>query len=1046
MKKLLLTCFIFCNLVFLPLFAADDVVSFISYPCVSPDGQTVVFTYDKDLWKVGIDGGTAYRLTALDGRASLPVFSPDGRHIAFSASPDGNTNVFVMPADGGEITQLTFHEAADRIDSWSWDMQYIYFHSSRENMSAIYRISPKGGTPERLSKHYFNIPHHAVEHPHTGALIFTESWESLNQVQRKRYRGAHRPDLLSYHFEEDVFEQLTDFEGKDLWPTIDREGNIYFASDELNQEYNLYVLQDEEKLPLTNFDTSIGRPRVSANGEKIVFEKDYRLHVYDVASGEVDTPGIRLFHKNTLPLEKGFQVRDNISWFDVSPDNKKLAFVSRGELFVSDIDGNFVRHIVTNPRERVTEVVWAADNKTLYYFRTNDGWANLYSIAADGRGLEQMLEERQATSRLLVPNHDRTKAVYLSGREHVMLLDMESGDNNIVVTEQLWGIQNSIPRFSPDGRYLLFTAYRNFEQNILVHDLEADSTMWLTHTGMSERHPHWSPCGQYVYFASDRLQPNYPRGNTEDRLYRIPLSRFAPPSKTAAFDALFKDDEEEDNDDENETGDSDLHIVFDPEDLVDRWESIRVAGIGRHTMPNVFSHGDGQLVYFVSNHDKGQWALWKLEVKDFEDSRPERIDGASPGGSLRMVEAGSDLYLLAGGNIQKLGKGSGKMEAVSINHTFSRNLANEFSQIFYETWAALDENFYTDDFHGIDWPAMRDRYAAHLPFVGTRDDLRRLINDMLGELNASHTGFASFGEEERTFYSARSAETGLVFSADSPLVVERIIARSNLDLSELPVQPGDVLVAVNNRMVSESENRNRYFYFPDMPEELVLKFLRDGEEIEVVTRPHTYGQISNLYYDEWIRENRNYVAEKTDGRLAYVYMKNMSEGALNQFIIDISTHAMDKEGLIFDIRFNRGGNVHDDVLQFLSQRTYLTWRYRGTPDAPQPNFAPSDHPIVMLINERSLSDAEMTAEGFDALGLGTIIGTETYRWIIFTSGKMMVDGSFTRLPAWGCYSLDGDNLELRGVAPHIPVYNSFHDRQRGIDPQLDRAIEEALGR
>ncbi len=220
--------------------------------------------------------------------------------------------------------------------------------------------------------------------------------------------------------------------------------------------------------------------------------------------------------------------------------------------------------------------------------------------------------------------------------------------------------------------------------------------------------------------------------------------------------------------------------------------------------------------------------------------------------------------------------------------------------------------------------------------------------------------------------------------------------------------------------------------------------LSNGNEFEVVTRPHTTGQISNMLYDEWIEANRACVAEKTGGRVGYVYMKNMSAGALNQFIIDMSTKAMNKDALILDIRFNRGGNVHDEVLLFLSQRTYLTWRYRGTPDAPQPNFAPSDNPIVRLINERSLSDAEMTAEGFDALGLGTIIGTETCRWIIFASGKMMVDGSFTRLPSWGCYSLGGDNLELRGVAPHIPVHNTFHDRQRGVDPQLDRAIDALL--
>ncbi len=198
------------------------------------------------------------------------------------------------------------------------------------------------------------------------------------------------------------------------------------------------------------------------------------------------------------------------------------------------------------------------------------------------------------------------------------------------------------------------------------------------------------------------------------------------------------------------------------------------------------------------------------------------------------------------------------MEAISIEHRFSRNLANEFSQIFFETWAALDENFNAEDFHGVDWPGMRDRYAEHLPYVRTRDDLRRLVNDMLGELNASHTGFSSFGKEEETFYSARTAETGIVFSDDSPLTVERIITKSHPDLTEKAIRPGDKLLSVNGRPVDPTINRNRFFYFADMPEELVLEFSRNGDEFEVVTRPHSHHHISALLYDEWIAENRRY--------------------------------------------------------------------------------------------------------------------------------------------------------------------------------------------
>jgi tricorn protease len=1010
---------------------------FISDPTLSPDGQVIVFSYENDLWRVDAAGGTAFRITGMNGREFSPRFSPDGRWIAFSATVDGNTNVYVVPASGGEIRQLTFHQAEDLVETWAWDSRHVYFSSDRYNMNSIYKIPVDGGTPVRIFDHYFNLPHHLAVNPVTNDYVFTDSWESLRFPERKRYVGEHRPDLLSYNPRSREFRKITDYEGKDMWPTIDREGNLFFVSDEHNKEYNLYTIRNDRKTVLTRFETSIGRPQVSADGSRVVFEKDYQVMLFDVASGRTSTPEIRLFQANTLPIDLSFQVKGNITWFDVSPDNKKLAFVSRGELFVSDVEGKFVRHIKTNPAERITEVAWAGDNFTLFYFRTNKGYTNLYSIAADGRGEEKKVHEAQANARLLTLSPDRSQGVFLSGRNHVMLLEVDNQRTRNLVSDELWGFQNSVPRFSPDGNHVVFTAFRNFEQNILVYNIRERETIELTNTGVSERLPYWSPCGRYIYFVTDRFQPNYPRGNTQDRVFRIPLERVQPPKRSDRFDALFV----ESQDDKNEAAPV---ISIDMTRIQERWEPMNVANIGRQWSPHVFRIKGEDVLLFTSNHDKGEFALWKMELKPFEDNKPVRIDGASPGMNAWITQAGDDLYMIARGNVHKINLSSNKADAIDISFSFSRNLRNEFAQIFHETWAVIEENFYAEDFHGVNWSAMRERYAAHLPHVRTRENLRVLLNDMLGELNASHMGFASRGDEEKPFYSLRTVETGIVFDNQRPFRVDRVLTNSNLDLTQTPIKQGDVLVAVEGRRTNLDENRNRLFYFPEVPEEITLTFNRAGEEFDVRIRPHTPGQISQLKYDEWIAQNREYVTERTGGRVAYVFMKDMGQRSLEQFLIDMSTHAMDKDALILDIRFNRGGNVHDDVLQFLSQRPYLTWKYRGGEMAPQPNFAPSANPIALLINERSLSDAEMTAEGFRQLGLGTIIGTETYRWIIFTSGRTMVDGSSCRLPSWGCFTLDGKNLELTGVAPDIEVFNSFHDRLNNRDPQLDRAIEHML--
>jgi C-terminal processing protease CtpA/Prc len=313
---------------------------------------------------------------------------------------------------------------------------------------------------------------------------------------------------------------------------------------------------------------------------------------------------------------------------------------------------------------------------------------------------------------------------------------------------------------------------------------------------------------------------------------------------------------------------------------------------------------------------------------------------------------------------------------------------------------------------------------------------------MLGELNSSHQGFSSFGEEEATQLKAATMETGILFEDKSPYKVKLVLSKSAADNKEVTVQKGDVLVKVNGEAVDEQADRYAYFTRPSMDKELKLSFKRGDQLIEV--KVHPQNEISTNLYDAWIDANQKRVDEKSGKRIAYSCMKNMGQGELEHFLIDMTKQLVNRDALILDLRYNTGGNVHDEVLRFLEQRSYLQWKYREGKISTQSNFYPNDKPIVLLTNEQSLSDAEMTAAGFKALKLGKIIGNDTYHWIIFTSGARLVDGSFVRLPSWGCYTLEGKDLELNGVQPDIKVVNSFEDKINGRDPQLDKAIEEIL--
>ncbi|SDK21485.1 tricorn protease [Catalinimonas alkaloidigena] len=1049
MKKLFLLCL-------LPLLAhAQSDVRFISSPTLSPDGQTLYFSYAGDLWRMRAGEPMATRLTGMDGQETNARVSPDGQWLAFSGSPSGNQDLYVMPTAGGPIRQLTFHEADDELNSWSWDSKTLYFTSDRMSRQAGFRVAVEGGTPTPVFTHYFNNAHDLHEHPTSGELFFNDTWESSYFTYRQGYHGPYNPDIQSYNPKTGAYKKYTTYDGKDFWPTIDRNGTLYFVSTEGNGTYNLYTWANNQPKRLTNFDSPVREPQVSADGTKVVFEKDYQLWLYDTQAGTARQVPVQAPQYNPLPQAQDFDVKGEISDFDVSPDNQKLAFVSRGELFVSDVEGKFIRQLRTNPTERVEEVKWLDDNRTLLFSQTADGYPNWFTMAADGSGTPQQRTQDTQSNRLISLNPARTQAVYLSGRNEVRLMNLKNFTSKTLVNDELWGFYNPVPRFSPDGAYVAFTAYRDFEQDIFVHHLATGETHNLTQTGVSESAPFWSPDGRSLFFDGNLTQPNYPMGAGEVHIYQMMLHPYDAPYRSDELARLFTAETPAQDNGKAKKKKKDADAQPEPKappvtiDFREPMERLHQRGpeFGSQADPYVIEQ-DGQLVlFYVSDHAEGNRTLWKTVIAPFDENKTSQVTGLDNVGSYALAGAKGSYYLLTNGKLYTLNTKEGKVEPITLSYHFARNLENEFQQMFYELWAGLEENYYAENFHGADWRAVRDRYATYLPDVASRADLRRLITDMLGELNSSHLGFSSSGDEEKPFYQTKTATVGLVFDHENPYRVQALVTegpalQTDSTGTAKNIRPGDVLTHVNGVAVAPDRNRESYFTAPTLDQEMVLTFSRSGRSHDVKLHPESYYAFRDRLYEEWIDSNQRYVDQHSDERIAYIHMKNMGQGELERFMREMVSEGYRKDALILDLRYNTGGNVHDKVLQFLSRRPYLRWKYREGQPTPQPNFAMADKPIILLTNEQSLSDAEVTAAGFKALQLGKIVGTDTYHWIIFTSGKGLVDGSFYRLPSWGTYSLDGKDLEATGVQPDVEVPETFADRQQGKQPQLDRAIQE----
>jgi len=1005
---------------------------FLSNPSLTPDGSVIYFCFETDIWKTDAKGGQAVRVTAMPGNETNPRVSPDGEWLAFSSNQYGNNDIYVMPLTGGEIKQLSFHSAADEVNSWSWDSKSIYFSSSRYNRQAGYKVSRDGGTPQRVFRdYYFSFDHNLAEHPTTGEIFFNDTWESSNQVQRKRYKGPFNPDIQSYNPVSKQYKRYTDYIGKDFNATLNAKGDLYFISDEGTGEYNLFTITNSKKSALTNFKTSIKTPQVNAAGGKIVFQKDYQLWLYDVSTARAEKVQVNISRNDVLTKAQDYEISRKLSAFDISPDGKKMAFVSRGEIFVSDVEGKYTKRINRGNAERVREVVWMKDNKTLLYNQTVNGYYNLFSIAADGNNIPKQLTTGMSDNRTISYNKARTKALFYKGRTQLCIIDLKTLDIKPIVKDEFWANGEPNAYFSPNDEWVLYTAFRNFEHDIFMYHIKDNKNINLTNSGVTETSAVWSPDGKYIYFTTNQKKPSYPFGLENAHIYRLPLQKWDDTYKLDKYNDLFKKD----------SAKKDTIITVNTKRLMERIELISPQ-FGSQDEPFVIQKNDKTMVLYISDHGEGNRALWKTTIEPFIPNKTEKIAEAS---GLAMVEADGKYYYLSQGVVYKLNPDLTKAEPIVNSLLFTRNLKEEFAQMFDEAWAKVEVNFYDSAFHGVNWAATKKQYEKFVPFITNRYDLNILLNDMLGELNSSHMGFSTTGDDVKVPYTSVTAETGIVWDNVNPFKVNRILEGSAIDVKGMLVKPGDVLQKVNNESIDPATDRNKYFTLPSATREIQLGFQRpDKTTYTVNVHAQPAALLSQNLYSEWENQRQQIVDEKSKNRIGYFHMRDMGQGELDRFLVDATQDFYQKDALILDLRYNTGGNVHDEVLRFLEQKSYLRWKYREGSLTTQSNFAPSDKPIVLLINEQSLSDAEMTSAGFKALKLGKIIGNETYRWIIFTTSSGLVDGSAVRLPSWGCYTLDGKDIEIDGVQPDIKIINTWDDKMNNRDPQLDRGISEIL--
>jgi len=1009
-------------------------------PAPSPDGSQIAFSFQGDIWVVPTQGGEARRLTANPAYDYRPHWSPDGRQIVFSSDRYGNDDVFVLSLDGGPLKRLTYFSNSDAVWQWLPNGREIIFSSRRDfyyhRLPLMYKVSIDGGTPFEI------IPEYADQgkmSPNGRYLVFVKG---RTDIFRKGYRGSSNTDIFLYDFKEKKYSKLTNFEGNDMFPLWGPDSRtIYFVSDK-DGTMNLYrmVIDGSGKTQLTFFkEDGIRFPEISRDGKIIAFERQFDLYRYEVASGKVSKMDIHLpvDYVNNPVIYKNYS--GNATEFTVSPDGKLAAFVVRGEIFVINENGRFLKQITESPW-RDDQVTWAPNSDSLVFVSDREGSRDIYMVTS-GDPQQKMLSRttRLKTVKLIggkSEEHspqfspDGRKLAFIRGKGDLVIYDFKERKERTV----LKGWAEPDFAWSPDSRWLAYSVEDNeFNSDIFLLNLETGEKYNVSQHPDYDLTPRWSADGKRLAFISKRIGDNYD-------IWMVFLRKVDEERTDEEWEEIFTDKKKE-----KEKSDSLRVIIDDPEHLYKRLRRVT-------SLPGVEGDfdwsPDGQFIVFNSN-TAGKSDLWKIkwngkELKQLTstDERPEKIRW--------HVRNKKIYYLKKGGRLASITPDGSKAKTINFSTKLKIDIIGEQKQKFSECWRTLNDHFYDPAFHGTNWKAMYDKYQVAAESVFTIRDFNDVIRMMLGELNASHLGIYSPQQPD----AVSSGMLGLRFDPEyegDGLRIKEVIPHGPADRVREPAVVGEILLAVNGNLVSSKTNlysllENKV----NNPVELLLSGKKKGSEYRrtIVVRPVNYGQFLSLEYDRWREEKAEMVHNLSKNKLGYIHIRAMAEESLERFEMELYAEAHDKEGLIIDVRNNGGGWTADYLLNMLMIPNHAVTVPRdggeGYPQGRRPLYAWTK-PIAVLCNEYSFSNAEIFSHAIKTLKRGKLIGKPTGGLVISTGSIRLIDGSTFRVPFRGWYVKgSGVNMENNGAIPDIIVEDLPGDVAVHKDRQLEVAVKELM--
>lgn len=1042
--------------------SAQGTDALIRYPGVNPDGTIITFSYQGDIWTVPATGGKGTRLTVHEAYESNPLFSPDGKQIAFSGSRYGNDDIFVMPATGGTPKRLTYHSAGDNISSWYGNS--IIFSTSREfrqieRPNEVYSISASGGTESRVLD---AVGHDPAFSPDGRYVAIVRG--DINPIFREAYRGPSNRDVWLFDTKSKTFSKISTFETNDILPRWGDNRTLYFLSTNSGRN-NLYRVQIDENgkasgaaEQLTNFtDHSIRYYSISANGKSIVFERGNSISVMNTETKAIQKVNIDVNTDNRFDPVEYKNVSNGLTEYQVSPNGKNIAIVVRGEVYITEAnkDNNSTVN-VSEHAFRDMDIAWASDSVVFFTSDRENENFDVYMVRSSDKQQPNIFKSlKHEITRLTKTSDDESalsvspdgkKVAFVRGRGKLIVADVDKGKlTNEKTLLDGWAAPRGLV-WSPDSKWLAYSqSDLYFNEEVFIQ--AADNSVKPINVSMHPRgdfNPYWSADGSKLGFLSER-------NNLNTDVWFAWL-------KKEDWEKSLKEWEETSSDDKNEKpgakkDDKKVVVQIDVDRIHDRL--VQVTNVPGNEGNLVISK-DGETFYYTASNSSARGRdLYSIKWNG-KDLKEITKNGTNPAG-LSMDRDGKYLYFLRNGAINRIDTKSDRSESLPFSARQRIDYTAERTQVFEEAWRTIRDGFYDPQFHGQDWEALRKKYRDLCVMASTNEDFGDMFNYMLGELNASHMALRAPGQAE----TQRDA-TGLLGVELVPVKggvrITKVILNSPADKSSSKLNVGDVITQVDGESVTA--DGNFYEMLNGRSENRLLLNVQgaDGKTREVVIRP--VSNVRQLMYEEWVEDRKKFVDKLSNGRLGYIHIQGMNLPSFELFERELTAAGYGKDGLVIDVRYNGGGSTTDLLMTILNYKQHAYTIPRGASDNLERDklkfrdyyptgerlvYAAWMKPSIALCNEGSYSNAEIFSHAFKQLGIGKLIGQPTNGSVISTGGRALMDGSFVRLPFRGWYTKATDkNQELGPAVPDILVENDLDWIAKGTDAQLKRAVEELL--